>query len=99
MQIGSNTYAVQARPDDLDAQLLALTGCSAAEVAGWLGGHPIAGLVAAALLPFLAEQDRPAAPDLAQAIADAGVAEVAAEVAALYAADLPALAEPVEGDA
>lgn len=84
MKIGSITLKLRSKPDDVAAQLEASTGCSAAEVAGWLAANPTAGLVAAALVPFVEEAERPAIPELASAIADAGVAEVAAEVAKLY---------------
>jgi len=85
MKIGAITLKLRSKPDDVAAQLETATGCSPAEIAGWLGGNPIAGLVAAALVPFIEEADRPAIPELATAIADAGVGQVAAEVAGLYA--------------
>ena len=85
MKIGSATYAVQAIPANLDEQLIAATGCDAREVAGMLADNPIAGLVANALAPFLKGKDIPSVPELAEAIADAGVSEIAPQVAALYA--------------
>jgi hypothetical protein len=86
MKIGTRTFAVADRPGDLDAQLVASTGCNAAEIAGMLAEGAIAGLVANALLPFLAEQDRPAVPELAALIAGEDLAGVTRQVAALYAA-------------
>lgn len=97
MKIGEQTFAVQPRPATLDAQLVELTGCDAAEVAGMLAANPIAGLVAVALLPFL--EDGPSAPELANLIAEAGVLEVAAEVAALYAVGGEPPADAPAGDA
>ncbi|MGE3304283.1 MAG: hypothetical protein AB7M12_14355 [Hyphomonadaceae bacterium] len=73
------------RPADLDAQLLASTGCTPGEVALMLSGSPLAGLVARAVEPFLSEEDRAATPDLASEIEAAGRIGVAAQVATLYA--------------
>lgn len=71
------------RPENLDQQLVALTGCRAVEVHAQLANAAIADHVAAALLPFLNEP--PARHLLAQAIADAGVVSVRSEVRQLYA--------------
>lgn len=73
-----------ARPDDLDAKLLAATGCSVAEVQTWLHGSPDGFYVARALYPFLTGNDAPSLADLAVMIVHAGPAEIAAEVADLY---------------
>ena len=82
IKIGEKSY-VTARPKDLDERVAALTGCSAGEIAQQMTGSPIAGHVAAALHPFL--RDPPSVPELAAEIAAAGVEEVRAEVAKLYA--------------
>lgn len=96
MKIGDKTLKLRKRPSDIEAQLLASTGCSEAEVAAWLRGNPLPGLVAAALLPFVEGGDAPAIPELADAIATAGVAGVAAEVAKLYDAAKPEIQKGVE---
>jgi hypothetical protein len=85
IRIGETALATR-RPRDLDKALLADAGCNAAEVARMLSGQPLAGTVARALLPFLPEEGRPAIADLASQIDAAGTGEVAAQVAALYAA-------------
>jgi hypothetical protein len=74
------------KPEELDRQLLALTGCSAAEVFLQLEQAAIASSVASALRPFL--QDPPPPAELAQAIADEGVVAVRALVRQLYADEL-----------
>lgn len=84
MKIGKTTVDLQDRPDDLDARLIAATGCDASEIAGMLAGNPIAGLVANALLPFLGEGS---APELAALIDGAGTPAIAAQVLALYATE------------
>lgn len=85
IKIGDKSLTTR-RPDDLDAQLRADTGHDAAEIGRALSGEPLAGTVARALLPFLAADGRPSAPELAAEIAAAGTAGVARQVAALYAA-------------
>lgn len=86
MKIGSLTLRIE-RPDNLDGQLLASTGCSAAETRVHLQSHCLAGSVAAALLPFVAG-DRPVRHTLAEAIAEAGVEPVRRRVLALYEREL-----------
>ena len=88
IKIGDATLATLPRPGDLDAVLIEATGRNAAETAAALAGEPLAGHVAQALAPFL--KDRPVIAELADAIARAGTAEVAATVRALYAAPVPA---------
>jgi hypothetical protein len=95
IKIGETEYSTT-RPKGLDKALMASTGCSSNEVAHMLGGQPLAHLVARALLPFLAEEGRPDAVELAAAINDHGTAEVAAKVASLYGAAEPE-AGPTEG--
>lgn len=85
IQIGEAAFATR-RPRDLDKVLLADVGCNATEIARMLGGQPLAGTVARALLPFLPEEGRPALADLASDIAAAGTGEIAIQVVALYAA-------------
>ena len=90
IQIGDKTFATR-RPQDLDAKLLATTGCSAVEAQRWLRGAPRASHVAAALIPFL-PADAPPVQELAAMIDAAGTVEVAGQVATLYAA-VPAIAD------
>lgn len=85
IQIGAKRLATR-RPQDLDAVLLVDFGCNAAEIAGMLAGQPLAGTVARALVPFLAEGDRPTLAELASDIDAAGTVNVATQVAALYVA-------------
>lgn len=96
MQIGSATFTVQARPADLDAQLVASLGCDAREVAAMLASNPIAGVIAAAVAPFI--KGGPSVPELASVIADAGTEAVAASVLELYAADVPAIEQDAPSD-
>lgn len=70
IQIGDRTFSIRT-PKDLDDQLIAATGCNAAEHAAMLGGTPLASQLAKALHPFLAE-DAPSVPELAMMIAEAG---------------------------
>mgnify|MGYP007116547190 CR=1 FL=1 len=65
--IGGQSYPV-ARPADLNAQLVAMTGCTAAEIADSLGDFTLAAHLARAVLPFLASQ-APSMPELALAFA------------------------------
>lgn len=90
--IAGKSYATR-RPQDLDAKLVAATGCSAAEAQRWLHGSPRASHVAAALVPFMVGADAPVVQELAALIAADDVAAVAVQVAALYAA-VPDLADP-----
>lgn len=55
------------KPADLDAALIAATGCSAAENLAMVNGTPHAARLAPAILPFLAEP--PALSDLAVLVA------------------------------
>ena len=81
MKIGDTTLKI-AKPDKLDDRLVALTGCSSAEVLRELSGYPIASTVAAALLPFV--QGETSLPELADLIGRAGVDNVLPGVLALY---------------
>lgn len=81
MKIGRLTLETAA-PDDLDARLLAVTGCSAAEIRAILPEATIASFVAQALVPFV--KDAPPLADLSVAIAVAGLAEVRSQVIKLY---------------
>lgn len=74
------------KPADLDAVLIAATGCNAAENAAILNGDPLAVRIAPAILPFLAEP--PALSDLAvlvQRDLDGTDSTLLAEVRKLYA--------------
>lgn len=96
VKIGRKAYDTR-KPQDLDAAMIAATGCNAAEIAGMLAGSPLAGLVAQVLLPFIAAADRPDHAALATAIEAAGKDVVAAQVAALFgeaAAPLPPAPTP-----
>lgn len=83
IKIGDVEFAT-ARPDDLDAQLRAQTGCNTAEAKTWLRGTPTPGHVAMALRPWLASDDLPTMADLGAMIADHGAADVANQLAELY---------------
>lgn len=83
MKIGKQTLKlVERKPEEVDAGLLQLTGCGFAEIREALAYPMIAGTVAAALLPLLAEPIERHA--LAQAIAEAGVDDVRQQVRAAY---------------
>lgn len=96
--IGEATLSTR-KPQDLDAALLASTGCSASEVATIIAGTPNAGQIAAALRPFL-PQNAAHTNELAQNIADSGLDAVADQVRKLYASDTPApvAEEQTEGE-
>lgn len=83
IKIGENALATRT-PSDLDAVLVATTGCSAAETVAQLkrGGQP--SHIARALHPFLADKDAPLVHDLAAMIAAADPADVRNQVIALY---------------
>ena len=81
MKIGKRDLVISA-PDNLDDQLIELTGHSAKEMRTMLDGWCSPSGVAAALLPFV--KDAPSRQELAETIAKAGVDEVRAEVRALY---------------
>lgn len=72
------------KPTDLDAALLATTGCNATETVRQLNGWPTPGRIASALRPFLSD-DAPSTPELADSIARQDTAEVLAAVKKLYA--------------
>jgi hypothetical protein len=79
-------------PADLEQRLHALTGASIAEVRSLLDGRCLAGFVAKALHPLLAEAHELA--ELARKIAEHGIDAVKAEVAALYDEAVPAAGDP-----
>src|SRR3546814_19412320 len=81
IKIGKASYATN-RPDGLEQQLIAASGLSAAETAQLLRGHPQAHHVARALRPLLGDK-APEMVVLARDIAEHGVTEIAAKVAAL----------------
>jgi hypothetical protein len=78
------------RPSDLDAKLIASTGCAAKEIETLLAAGP--DRAARALAPFL-DKDAPALNELAQRIAGDPLAVPA--IRKLYA-DVPAPVEKVE---
>lgn len=84
IKIGERTLATR-RPTDLDVALVEASGCNAAETQRMLGSDASPGHVARALLPFLAEAERPSLAELAAEIHAAGTASVAAQIAALLA--------------
>lgn len=92
--IGSTQLATST-PPDLNAQVIAATGCSADELAGIIRANPVPGLVAQALRPLLTEPI--ALLDLADMIAAADAVLVVPDVLALYAAPAaaPVVAEPI----
>lgn len=67
-------------PDDLDAELIAATGCSAAEIVAALGYFTVAGQLAAALRPLLPPDALPGI-----ALADALQEDLAENRGALFA--------------
>lgn len=79
IEIDGVRYATK-RPDDLDAQLVATTGCNSAEIEQLLVSG--ADRVAAAVRPFLPE-NAPTIVELANAIA--GDADAIGQIRALYA--------------
>ncbi len=102
--IGGQSLATT-RPDDLDAQLVAATGCNAAEMAAIVSGPRVgAVMVARALAPFLAA-DAPRGGELAAEIALDDPSIVGREVAKLLrepaavsvqaAATIPPVPDPV----
>jgi len=94
IKIGDKSHKTR-KPSDLDAALLASTGCNAAETAQQLAGSPSAGRIASALRPFLPD-DAPSTPELAHAIAASGQAsDYLASVSKLYA---DVAFAPVTGD-
>ena len=91
IQIGEAKFNTR-RPADLDGALIASTGCSALETQRWLQGSPLPARIAAALAPWLSGDEVPDVATLGKLIADSGVADVAGQVATLYASlpDAPA---------
>lgn len=93
IQIGDDTLKIKT-PADLDARLIAITGCNAAEIGRIIRGFTIASSLAAALLPFLA--DPISIPELADKIEAAGVDEVKPAILALYAPVAPSQEAPAD---
>lgn len=83
IKIGAAEYSA-ARPKDLDEQLIAVLGLSAAEVAEQLAGDPLLSSVARALRPFLGA-DAPSAGEVAAAIDPGSRPRVLRQVRQLYA--------------
>ena len=65
--IGGITYETR-KPEDLDKQVIAATGCSCAELLQSFASAPTPATLAAVLLPHLPD-DGPSLPELARAIA------------------------------
>lgn len=88
IKIGGIVYDTR-KPDDLDAQVIAATGCSSAELLESFASGTTPTALAAVLLPHLAA-GAPALPDLAHAIAAepdlAGVIRTIRRVAAAHEA-------------
>lgn len=93
--IGGQSYPV-ACPSDIEARLLAATGCSAVELAGALGDFTT-GNIAHAVRPFLAD-DAPSAPELAQGFAADLERDRAGTLAAVRALLTSPVIEPTKGD-
>jgi len=87
IKIGDTEYQTR-KPKDLDEQLIAATGCSAAETVNLLASNPLPGRVAAAIRPFLPE-DAPPLSELASALA-ADVVSAANAALTLYRSVEPA---------
>ena len=97
IKIGEKSLKTR-KPTDLNAALLATTGCSTAETTAQLGGFPTPGRIATALRPFL-NDDAPSTPELAHMIAVADGVEVLAAVRKLYGSEAvtPPAATKAEG--
>lgn len=83
IKIGDKTFATK-KPSDLDAKLLELSGCNAAETVDQLRAYPAPGHVARALSPFVADAT---VLELATEIEAAGTSSVIPDVIKLYAPD------------
>lgn len=97
IKIGGKSYATR-KPSDIDAKLLEVTGCDANEIVRNLNGIPLAGTVAAAIMPFLPD-DSLSLVDLANLIDGDNLDEARRAVLALYGApveDSPTLATNVK---
>lgn len=92
MKIGDLTLEL-VKPEKLDEQLVAMTGCPAREMREHLTSAAIADYVGAALIPFVKEP--PPRIVLAQAIAAEGVAEVRVAVQKLYDKELGIKPSPI----
>lgn len=90
IMIGKAAFMLS-RPGNIDGLLTAALGVNAAEAAAILRGHPQAHHVARAMLPLL-DADAAAPVALADMIAEHGVNDIAAKVAAI-------LEEPAERNA
>lgn len=96
IKIGGKTLKTK-KPGDLDAVLIAWTGCSAAETATQLASWPSPGRLASALHPFLAD-DAPSVPELAAMISEDQDVEIIGAVQKLYAVEAsPSSAAPAKG--
>lgn len=101
IKIGQQTFAVR-KPADLDARLLAATGCTAEENRRLLDGQPLPGRIAAAVLPFIEDKAPPLAKLAAAIQTEMAVPgnTVLADARKLYAnikADVPATTTPAAG--
>lgn len=76
----ARTQFTTTRPADLDAALIATTGCNAAENLQILAGTPLPGRVAAAIAPFL-DESGPSVAELA-ALIEADMREDASTIVA-----------------
>lgn len=83
--IGERTLPAR-RPADLDARLIASTGCSAAEHAAMLGPTSTPGQIARVLAPMLTDEDAPDVLGLAELIEAGDKLAVRAQVLDLLAA-------------
>lgn len=79
------------RPDDLDARLIAATGCTADENRAMLAKVGTPFQIARVLKPMLSDDDR-SAGELATAIGEADTFDIRQAVIALLAPDAPAAA-------
>lgn len=96
--IAGKTYPTR-KPADLDAVLVAATGCNASENIAIVGGHPLPSKIAAAVRPFLGD-DAPSMPELA-ALIESELARpkntLIADIRKLFSSVEPASTDKKEG--
>lgn len=85
------------KPRDLDAALIAVTGCNAEENLRIVSGVPMPGLIAGAILPFLGES-APHRADLARMIEQDLASEGSSIVEDVKRLFIAADVEPQEGE-
>lgn len=97
IQIGGRALPTT-RPADLEAQLIAITGCSAAENAAMIRNGSTPFQVARALHPLIAD-DSVSVADLVAAIDDTNIVDVRRQAQALLAEPPMVAEQPASGAA